>query len=125
MEFGSAILGDVWGLETTTDAGIFEGKRRAIAAKFARVETVLPAGCFFAGERFSLVDAVFAPLFRYFEVFDELVDLNLFKKTPKVQKWRRQLASRPSVKAAVDADYAKLLRAFLVRHDAYLLKLAA
>jgi glutathione S-transferase len=125
MEFGSAILADVWGLETTTDASIFEAKRRAIAAKFARVEAALPAGCFFAGERFSLVDAAFAPIFRYFDVFDELVELDLFKATPKVLNWRNQLANRPSVKSAVGADYATLLRAFLIRHDAHLLKLAA
>src|ERR1700682_4401138 len=41
MEFGSAILSELWGLETTTDAAIFESKREAVAAKFARVEVVL------------------------------------------------------------------------------------
>src|SRR3954465_4881133 len=41
MEFGSAILGDLWGLETTTDAAVFESKRQALAAKFARVEAAL------------------------------------------------------------------------------------
>src|SRR5215470_11126437 len=55
MEFGSAILGELWGLETTTDPRIFESKRQAIVGKFARVEAALGAGRFFAGERFSLV----------------------------------------------------------------------
>ncbi len=41
------------------------------------------AGPFFAGESFSLVDAVFAPIFRYFDVFDEFIDLAVFAKTPK------------------------------------------
>src|SRR5690349_4665866 len=53
MEFGSAILGDLWGLETTTDAATFESKRQAISAKFARVEAALAAGPFFSGEAFS------------------------------------------------------------------------
>src|SRR6476659_8494799 len=35
MEFGSAILSDLWGLETPTDAAEFERKRQAIIAKFA------------------------------------------------------------------------------------------
>src|SRR5437763_947430 len=78
MEFGSAILGDLWGLETTTDAATFESKRQAIAVKFARVEAALGAGPFFAGDRFNLVDAVFAPIFRYFDVFDEFADLAIF-----------------------------------------------
>jgi glutathione S-transferase len=125
MEFGSAILGDLWGLETTTEAATFETKRQAISAKFARVEAALGRGRFFAGETFSLVDAVFAPIFRYFDVFDEFTDLAIFKDTPKVRKWRAELAKRPSVKAAVGADYPQLLRAFLARHDAHLLKLAA
>jgi len=125
MEFGSAILGELWGLETTTDPRVFETKRQAVAAKFARVEAALGAGPFFAGDRFSLVDAVFAPIFRYFDVFDDLVDLGIFADTPKVRAWRGELAKRRSVRGAVSPDYADLLRAFLVRHDAHLLKIAA
>jgi glutathione S-transferase len=125
MEFGSALLSDLWGLETTTDPATFESKRQAVAAKFARVEAALGEGPFFAGDRFSLVDAVFAPIFRYFDVFDELADLGIFKGTPKVRGWRAELARRPSVQAAVGADYPQLLRAFLKRYDAHLLKVAA
>lgn len=125
MEFGSAILGDLWGLETTTDPATFESKRQALAAKFARIEAALNAGPFFAGAAFSLVDAVFAPVFRYFDVFDELAELGIFRDLPKVRAWRAELAKCPSVRTAVGADYPQLLRAFLVRHDAHLLKLAA
>jgi len=125
MEFGSAILSDLWGLETTTDAATFESKRQALIAKFERVEAALREGPYFAGESFSLVDAVFAPIFRYFEVFDQLSDLGMFSGTPKVRAWRAALALRPSVRTAVGADYPQLLRAFLARHDAHLLKLAA
>src|SRR5215475_4034022 len=91
MEFGSAILGELWGLETTTDPKIFESKRQAIVAKFVRVEAALGAGPFFAGDRFSLVDAVFAPIFRHFDVFDEVADLAVFADTPKVRAWRTKL----------------------------------
>ncbi|MDU1670590.1 MAG: glutathione binding-like protein, partial [Bradyrhizobium sp.] len=82
-------------------------------------------GPYFAGAQFSLVDAVFAPVFRYFDVFDAYGDLGIFAATPKVRAWRDQLAQRPSVQTAVGADYPELLRAFLARHDAYLLKQAA
>lgn len=125
MEFGSTILSELWGLETTGDPAIFEAKRVAIAAKFARVEEALGSGPFFAGEKFSLVDAVFAPIFRYFDVFDTMIDLSVFAETPKVQAWRAALAKRPSIRTAVGADYPQLLHAFLVRHDAHMLKLAA
>jgi glutathione S-transferase len=125
MEFGSTILGELWGLETTVDPAIFEAKRVAVAAKFARVEEALGSGPFFAGEKFGLVDAVFAPIFRYFDVFDSLIELSIFDDTPKVRAWRTELARRPSVRTAVGADYPQLLHAFLVRHDAHMLKLAA
>jgi len=125
MEFGSTILGELWGLETTGDPAIFETKRVAIAAKFVRVEEALGSGPFFAGENFSLVDAVFAPIFRYFDVFDALIELSIFDETPKVRAWRAALAKRPSVRSAVGVDYPQLLHAFLVRHNAHMLKLAA
>ncbi|AWM04677.1 glutathione S-transferase family protein [Bradyrhizobium amphicarpaeae] len=125
MEFGSAILGDLWGLETTTEPATFESKRQALGAKFARVEAALGEGPYFAGEAFSLVDAVFAPIFRYFDLFDELTEHGIFKDVPKVRTWRVALSERQSVRTAVGEDYPQLLRAFLVRHDAHLLRLAA
>ncbi len=125
VEFGSSILGDIWGFETAKDAGAAAGKAADLAAKFARLEAALGEGPHFAGERFSLVDAVFGPIFRYFDVFDLIADYGIFAATPKVRAWRAALAARPSVANAVAPDYAQRLRAFLAHHDAHLHKLAA
>ncbi len=125
MEFGSAILAELWGFETARDFATYETRRQALAAKFAAVEAVLGAGPYFAGASFSLVDAVFAPIFRYFDVFDTIAETGIFAEAPKVAKWRADLAARPSVRAAVGVDYPQRLRAFLAAHDAHLLKLAA
>jgi glutathione S-transferase len=124
IEFGSAILADIWGLETAQEAADFEAKRAALAAKFATVEAAA-AGPFFACARFILVDAVFGPIFRYFDVFDALADTGVFASTPKLRAWRATLADRPSVRDAVAPDYPDRLRAFLTRHDAWLLRLPA
>lgn len=121
MEFGSAILADLWGYETAREAGVFEQKRQAITAKFARVEEALGKGPFFDGARFSLVDAVFAPVFRYFDVFDPIHDSHVFDDTPRVRAWREVLTARASVRNAVVPEYAQHLRKFLQDHDAYLL----
>ena len=122
MEFGSAILSDVYGLETTRDPAVFEAKRTAIAGKLARVEAALGAGPWFAGAAFSLVDAVFAPIFRYFDLFDRLADLKLWDGVPRLRAWRSALAPRPSVVQAAAPNYGALLHAFLGRHNVYLLK---
>ena len=53
------------------------------------------------------------------------VDLKLWDDLPKLRAWRARLGERPSVRAAVGPDYARLLHGFLARHDAQLLKLAA
>jgi glutathione S-transferase len=125
MEFGSAILSDVWGLETTRDPAVYDAKRNAIAGKLATIEASLRHGPYFAGDHFSLVDAVFGPIFRYFDVFDTITDTGVFADVPKVRAWRAALAQRPSVRNAVAADYPARLRTFLVRQDAHLLARAA
>ena len=122
MEFGSAMLGDIWALETVRDAAAFDQARAAIAAKAARLEAALGDGPCFAGPRFSLVDAVFGPVFRYFDVFDGIADTGVFAGLPRLQAWRAALAARPSVRDAVAPDYPERLHGFLQRHDAHLLR---
>jgi glutathione S-transferase len=123
MEFGSAILSDIWGLETAREEASYLAKREALAAKFARVEAALGDGPFFSGEQFSLVDAVFAPVFRYFDVFDAIADMGVFDGLEKVHAWRKRLASRDSTINAVTQDYATRLQTFLKEHDSFLLRL--
>jgi len=67
---------------------------------------------------------VFAPIFRYFEVFDEISNSHIFDALPKVNAWRKALAARPSVQSAVVPEYPQHLREFLRKHEAHLLALA-
>lgn len=114
IEFGSALLNDIGALYNAPDAAALAARRDTLAARFARVETALPAdGPWFGGASFSIVDAVYAPVFRYFDVFDAFADLGVFDAAPKLRAWRRALAARASVRDAVGADYDQRLRAFL------------
>lgn len=122
IDFGSSILADLWVVETTQDEAQFGAKVDLLTEKFARIEAVLGAGPFFAGAGFSLVDATFAPVFRYFDVFDTLRDLGVFANLPKVQAWRQALATRPSVVQAVVPDYPERLLRFLIRHDGVMMR---
>jgi glutathione S-transferase len=121
IELGSAILGDIWAIEIAADEAATRRAANAVHDKLVRIEGAI-VGPYFAGERFSLVDAVFAPAFCYFDVFDALVDLGVFRGLPNVTAWRTALTSRPSVASAVGDDYGALLRAFLDRQGAWLAK---
>ena len=123
MEFGSALLNTIAGFYSATDDGLLTAKATEIAAKFEQVEQALTAtaeGSYFAGARFSMVDAVFGPIFRYFDMFEVINDFGFFVRTPKVRAWRAALAQRQSVRNAVRADYHDLLRDFLLARQSAL-----
>jgi glutathione S-transferase len=120
IEFSSAVLADIWGFETARDAGMAKRKAADLRSKFLVTENALGDGPFFAGAGFGLVDAAFAPVFRYFDVFDHIADFGIFLGLNRLTSWRQYLAARPSVQGAVTADYATRLRGFLAKHEAYL-----
>ena len=114
MEFGSDVLNRIWTFYTAPDAAALEAARDALVSRFRQLEPALdPQGPFFAGASFGLVDAVFAPVFRYFEVFEAIGEADFFEGLPRVRAWRAALAARPSVQDAVAPDYAERLIAFL------------
>ena len=123
IEFGSAVLNDVAGFYTAPDKGALDAKAAGLEQKFARLEARVVASPWFDGEDFSLVDAVFGPVFRYFDVFDEIGDFGMLAGKPKLARWRASLAGRPSIKSAVSADYPALLRDFIDRRRSYLSQL--
>lgn len=122
IEFASSILSDIWTLEVTQDPGSFEAKVTAVSEKFRRVDAVLGDGPYFAGPHFSIVDAAFAPVFRYFDVFDTIRDLGVFDGLHRLVAWRAALARRPSVVDAVVPDYGARLMRFLSARDGVLVK---
>ena len=120
IEFGSAVLNDIAGFYAAADEATFKAKTVQLERRFARLETRVQASPWFNGESFSLVDAVFGPVFRYFDVFDGIGDFGILAGKPKLQRWRKALAARPSVRTAVSADYPSLLRDFLDRRNSWL-----
>ena len=120
IECGAAILNDIWGLYSAPDAAAFAAKRRQLVERFAWLERRLMAEPWFDGDRFSLVDAVFAPVFRYFDAFDRIGDFGVLDGLPKLARWRNALATHRSVITAVTADYQDRLWQFLLARRSYL-----
>ena len=113
IEYGSSILGAIAGFYSAPNEETFELKRQELINKFQWIEPQLSDNTYFADNDFSLVDATFAPIFRYFDVFDAIADFGVFTDTPKVTKWRLALQARPSVQQAVVVDYPERLLSFL------------
>jgi len=114
MEFGSALLNLIGAFYNAADETALVARAAAIRARLVQIEGALGEGLYFAGESFSIVDAVFGPVFRYFDAFDAINDFGFWDGLPKVQRWRRALAARPSVAAAVRPEYPVLLGQFLL-----------
>jgi glutathione S-transferase len=117
MEFGSSVLNAIGAFYNAADDAALRGKVADLRSRFGQIESVLGSGPYFEGVRFSMVDAVFSPIFRYFDVFESLEDFGFFTHTPRVAAWRGALAARPSVQGAAHGDYASLLRQFLLRRN--------
>jgi len=126
VEFASQLLNGIGTLYSARDDTGFAAASERLKSKFRHLETVLdPKGPFFAGPSFCLVDAAFAPVFRYFDVFETFVALDVFSGLDKVTVWRQELAERRSVREAATPDYPELLRAFLRKRNSWMSQLLA
>ena len=120
MEFGSTLLNLIGAFYRAPDASALQREAAAIRARLRQIEDVLGDGPYFDGP-FSMVDAAFGPVFRYFDVFDvfdvfdEIGDFGFWHGLEKVPRWRHDLARRDSVLHAAAPSYREQLRAFLVR----------
>ncbi len=113
IEYASSILNDIVGLYSASTLEQFEAKRLVLQNKFGRLELELAAGPYFSGEKFCLVDAAFAPVFRYFDTFEGGGITGIFDCLPKVVAWRKMLCRRGSVISAAPEDYPERLEEFL------------
>ena len=123
MEFGSAVLASIAGFYNATDDHALRAKAATLRSRFEQIEAALGDGPFFSGPEFSIVDAVFGPIFRYFDVFDGIADFGIFEATPRVNAWRAALAARPAVRDAVDPAYRQGLKRFLAERGSTLSRL--
>lgn len=120
IEFASKTLEAIAAFYSATTKAEFEKSIETLKARFSSLERVLDEGPWFNGSDFSLVDAAFGPVFRYFDVIDRYADFELFEETPKIQAWRDRLSRRKSVRTAVVDDYPRRLGQYLVERRSVL-----
>lgn len=123
IEFGSSILGNVAKLFSTKEADDYQNIHHDIKNQFQHIERELTDGPFFSGEKFQLIDAVYAPIFRYFDAFDTFSNLQTFSNFPKCQLWRAALKQRKSVQDAIPKNYQPLLMQYFIERKGYMAEL--
>jgi len=100
-----------------------ESSLLSITTKLDIVEQEMSSSLYFSGSNFCLIDAVFATIFRYFDVIESLLPVDFLASLPKVNRWSNALTQRPSVKNAVPDNYNALLAAFIHNKDSYISRL--
>lgn len=113
MEFASVLLNSIWRFYTATTQPLFDESLAELAKRLSQIEEVIGEGPYFDGPVFRMIDAVYAPVFRYFQVFEQLQDFGFFTDLPKVRAWRAHLLARPSVRDAVNNSYAEELAEYV------------
>ncbi|MEQ8709837.1 MAG: glutathione S-transferase family protein [Rhodospirillales bacterium] len=121
IEVGSTALTAIAGYYSAPDETALTAKAVQIQNLTQRMEAALnPDGPWFAGDQFTLVDVVWAPVFRYFDAFDRINRQPLLPAGTRLAAWRARLAGRSSVRNAVDDRFADRLMTFLRNRDSAL-----
>lgn len=124
VEFSSSILQNISQLYNAKKMEKYNTVLVEIQNKSERIEKELIRFPFFGGEQFHLVDAVYGPVFRYFDVLDSALENKILDgRYSRVNRWRSALQNRPSVQQAVSNDYAEKLIAFIIKRKSYLSQL--
>lgn len=86
----------------------FVARTGKIAEPFAKLDEALSkrgnAGPYFNGNRFSLVDAAYAPFLQRYTFMDRMRPLGIIEKLPHLAAWRDALLASPAVKASTVPD---------------------
>lgn len=120
IEFSSVLLNNIGGLYSALTQKEFEQKLETLNKNFNHLEKKLGNTPYFNGDDFSLVDACYAPVFRYFDELDKRPEIRLWDDKPKTSAWRNELSKRPSVKSAVSKEYPENLQKFLINKKSYI-----
>lgn len=123
IEFGSGLLNGIAQLYNAPTREALTANSAMLRERLLQLDERLDNGPYFSGDRFRIIDAVYGPIFRYFDVLESVMDLS--REAEKVQRWRGHLRSRESVRQAVTVDYPERLLTFIRNRESYMSTLVA
>jgi glutathione S-transferase len=105
------------------DEAAYKAAAEKIPAAFGQLERALekqsPAGPFFNGAKYSLVDAAYAPFLQRYFYLDRVKPLGVIDKFPRLKAWAQALLKRPSTHSFPEAEFEGLYRANLKRRKVW------
>lgn len=120
IEFGNDILSTTFDFLRTDDQKKFNLCIETLTDRFEILEEEFTNGDYFNGADFSIIDAVYAPIFRYHKRIEEYKDYGIFDDAPNVKAWGERLLERPSVINSIPENYSVALKRFLTNQNSIL-----
>jgi glutathione S-transferase len=126
VEFASNMLGNLYMMKMSKDEERYNKYRDTLVSQLHRVEKRLGDGPWFNGEKFSLADTAFAPLFRQNSVADNKLSVLDSETMPRVAAWAQRLLALPEVRDSVVDEFEDLYLSAMQKNESYSLnRLAA
>ena len=98
IEWGSTLIFDAYNMTLTKIQNDFDEKKKIVDIKLILLEEQLTKAPFFNGDKFSMIDLAYAPLFRRFNSLLVQYSIDMLKQYPKLQAWSHHILQRPAVK---------------------------
>ena len=105
LEFGNEILSTTFNFLNEGDPKKFNLLKETLIDKFEILEEEFQSDEYFNGTDFAMIDAVYAPIFRYLEQITKYKDYEIFEDAPNIKAWGERLLERESVKNSVPDSY--------------------
>ncbi|MCE5393158.1 MAG: glutathione S-transferase family protein [Acidithiobacillus sp.] len=124
ITLGSEALSDQFQMMIAQGEEHFTAAHRQLFDKLGHLEAAYGRGPFFAGEKFSLVDAALAPLFMRMEILHSLRPFPRWEALASLRRWTAVLMELPEVAGSVTANFVELLQSYLSEKGSLLLRSA-
>lgn len=115
IEFGNELLGAGFAYSTTDNELTYKQNLMTVKDRLETLEEFFEGGPYFNGETFSLVDAVYAPIFRNFQNLEEMQNQDIYEDAPAIAEWAQSLLQRPSVINAVKPSFKDDFRDYILK----------
>ena len=118
IEFANSLLSLTYDLILETEEVRFKQITASIDEKFDILEEdCLTGTSFFNGASFSIIDAIYAPVFRYHSELEKFHQFGFFEDRPQLTLWKDTLLAYPSVVNNISDSYSSELEAYLRKNE--------